>query len=392
MRNEFETNIKKVYLLNFISSFHLFSAVLVPFFTLWGRINFTQLMILQSIFHLTIVMAEVPTGVVADKIGRKHSLGIGNLIVAFAAIIYASYPSFYVFVVAEILFGIGVSFLSGAGEAFIYDTLRAIGKESISKRVFANANKAQLLGIGISAPVGSVVAHYFGLRAPMLLNSIPFFFAFLITLTMVEPRHYRKHDMTYLSILKRGVKTIKEKREVRVLAMDMVLVATLCYLYIWLYQPKLMQISFPIALFGVVHVFIILGEVAVLHLLERIEKLVGGKKNYLLVSAIIPAICFVLLAISTRWYVVIPAIITGMAFGMTRKTPMISYINKFVESEARATVISFITLARSLLISVVNPMVGKGMDVSLNATLLIVGLLLLITALASRIEEHMLLD
>ncbi len=247
--------------------------------------------------------------------------------------------------------------------------------------------------MGISAPIGSVIAHYFGVRATMLLTAIPFFLAFLIALTLKEPALHEKHDhVAYSQILKRSIKLIRSSREVRTLALDAVVVNTLTYFFIWCYQAKLMQVGFPIALFGFVHAGIIASEIITLHLVEKMERMVGGKKNYLLLSAMLPAVCYLVLGTSSNWIALIVAISLGLAFRMARGQVMINYINKFLESQTRATTLSFISMTRSLLLVFMNPAVGKSMDINLNLTFVVLGAMLLVFSLASRIEEEMLFD
>ena len=111
-KNSYEGNIWKMYLFSFIASLHFFSAVLVPFFTDWGKISFFQIMILQSIFTLGVFFLETPTGVIADKLGRRTSVAAGTLISALGFLIYASYPSFAVFIIGEIVLALGCALIS----------------------------------------------------------------------------------------------------------------------------------------------------------------------------------------------------------------------------------------------------------------------------------------
>ena len=92
--------INKNYLYAFFKNFAFFSAVLVPFFTDWGHISIFQVQILQSWFAIWVFILEVPTGAVADKIGRKHSLTLGSSLIALATIVYGSIPSFTIFLLA----------------------------------------------------------------------------------------------------------------------------------------------------------------------------------------------------------------------------------------------------------------------------------------------------
>ena len=79
--------IHKNYAYAFFKDFAFFTAVLVPFFTQWGDISLLQVQLLQSWFSLWVFILEVPTGAVADKIGRKHSIALGSLIVALAVLL-----------------------------------------------------------------------------------------------------------------------------------------------------------------------------------------------------------------------------------------------------------------------------------------------------------------
>jgi sugar phosphate permease len=159
-----------------------------------------------------------------------------------------------------------------------------------------------------------------------------------------------------------------------------------------MYQPKLMSINFPIAYFGIVASLIIGAEVLVLKNIDRIEKIVKGKKNYVSISAFLPGLCYILMGVSKNWLVVVLAIIIGAGFGLTRRAPMTSYINKYIESSNRATVLSFVNMTKALILGIINPIVGKAMDASLNNALVVIGVLLVIVAIFSGVEEHMLLE
>src|SRR3989338_8027981 len=94
---KYKSNIWKSYVVEFFKSLHFFSGVLIPFFTLWGGITFAQVMFLQALFTFSRFLFEIPTGAIADYIGRKTSVAIGMAITAVAALVYASTPSFWIF-------------------------------------------------------------------------------------------------------------------------------------------------------------------------------------------------------------------------------------------------------------------------------------------------------
>ena len=132
----FELNIRKMYLVKMLSNMHFISAILVPFFTEWGGISFSQVLYLNAAFMFFVFMLEVPTGTIADFFGRKVSMQISCFVSCVAVLTYISYPDFYVFLAAEFIFAVGASLMSGADSAFIYDTLKELGRSQESKRIF----------------------------------------------------------------------------------------------------------------------------------------------------------------------------------------------------------------------------------------------------------------
>ena len=127
------SNIWKIYIFKFLSSLFFISPVLVPFFTNWGGLSFFQIMILQSWFMLWSFILEIPTGAIADRIGRRNTLIIGAFFGIVWVLVYSSYPSFYVFLLGEFFAAVAVALVSGAEEAFVYDSLKKTGRENQSK-------------------------------------------------------------------------------------------------------------------------------------------------------------------------------------------------------------------------------------------------------------------
>jgi MFS family permease len=72
---------------------------------------------------LLVVVIEVPTGAFADLYGRKTSLMLAALFIVIACVIFGLGNNIWHFMIANIIFGLGVSLNSGADSAFIYDSL-----------------------------------------------------------------------------------------------------------------------------------------------------------------------------------------------------------------------------------------------------------------------------
>ncbi len=166
--------------------------VLVPFLTDWGKISLNQVLLLQSWFMFWIFALEVPTGVIADRFGRKWSIVASVICLITAVFIYTSKPSFTVFMLAEFVWALAGSLQSGAEEALIYDTLEEKGESGKSKKIFGRMESMDMAGLMIAAPLGSLIAAHFGLRVPMLAMVLPLTIALLIACALEEPASLHK--------------------------------------------------------------------------------------------------------------------------------------------------------------------------------------------------------
>ncbi len=390
----YKSNIKKAYIYKFLQSFNFLSAILIPFFTLWGGLNFKQIMILQAIFTFSIFLLEIPTGVLADKLGRKVSLSLAGLATAIGFLIYASYPNFWIFALGEFILAISASLISGADQAMVYDSLREIKKEKQSKKIFGRFNSIGLLALMVAAPIGSLIAKYFGLRAVMLAMLFPNLIMFIFALTFKEPEIGRKisKKRSYLKTFKRGFSYFRCHKILRIMAIDYISISTLAFFLIWVYQVKLQALNIDIGKFGFVHSAIVIVQILVLNTFVKFEKLFGGKKKYLFYSAILTGAGFIIIGLAQSFVIVILGILLAAAFGLTRKPLFNSYMNKYITSNERATVLSTISMFYMLTMAVIDIILGYFVDLNLAYTLVAVGLIIIGLSIISKIEEEYLID
>ena len=389
------SNIWRLYAIRMLFYMQFFSAVLVPFFTDWGGISLAQVLFLNAWFFLCNFLFEVPTGTVADYLGRKVSLALGNVVGLVAALVYVSRPSFPVFMVAEAIFAIAYTLHSGADEALAYDSLKASGQPERAAHVLGRMEAFKLGGIITGTLVGGFIASAYGLSAPMRAFVVPATIAFLIALTLREPPASAKQEPTrasYTRILVQGGRYFLGHKVVRLLAIELALTNALAWGLIWLFQPLLERSGVPLRFFGVVHALSCVGQILLLGNVVRLERWFGSTRRLLLGATFIAGGSFLLLA-STRW---MPLVILGIILGFTSALPRIplfsAYINHHIPSEQRATVLSFVSMVRTFAIVLINPLIGVLAEWSLSWTMAILGLGLIAFAAGSRIEERHLVN
>jgi DHA1 family quinolone resistance protein-like MFS transporter len=140
---------------------------------------------LMAIYSLTIVLLEVPTGGLADAIGRKRVavLAYSCFVVAGTVILFAF--SFPLFLAAFILNGIGRALSSGAMDAWFVDTLQAADPEIDLQPALAKAGTFTLLSLGVGTVLGSYVPRLFeGLPADGSAVLTPYSMPILLAITI----------------------------------------------------------------------------------------------------------------------------------------------------------------------------------------------------------------
>ncbi|WP_433043899.1 MFS transporter [Dactylosporangium sp. CS-033363] len=112
-----------------------------------------EISLLFAIWSTVGIVAEVPTGALADRFSRRANLVAAGLLQAAGFALWTALPSFWVFAAGFVLWGLGGALASGALEALLYDGLLAAGHESRYVRV-----SGQITAAGLIAQIPAAVA------------------------------------------------------------------------------------------------------------------------------------------------------------------------------------------------------------------------------------------
>ena len=125
-------------------------------FLLNAGLSIAEVFIANAAFSVGTVLFEIPTGVVADTIGRRASFLLSLVVLAASTLAYVGLAQIgagvVAFSIASIFIGLGFTFYSGAMEAWLVDGIQALGYEGDMDGIFANA---QIVG-GVAMLVGTV--------------------------------------------------------------------------------------------------------------------------------------------------------------------------------------------------------------------------------------------
>ena len=335
MQERIHANIWKYYLFNFLTEFTIFLPFIIYYFQELG-FSLGQIAILQSISALTIFIFEIPTGYIADKIGRKNSLIISTVLQLAGVLFLFISRSYLLLVIAHIFNGLAWAFVSGADSALLYDSLLFLKRETEYKRIEGKARFFGEMAIILSAILGSLIVAY-GIKQTILLTMIGYAVLVFVTLSFAEqPRETEEKHKVHPAMFM--IKRLLHNRK---------LLGLFCYSFIILgisgtifvlYQPYFRATEVPLQYYGYIFAaFSVFAAIASLKA-HYIEQKVGVYWSLVLMPLLL---AFTLIGGSLVF------VWAGFVFFFLRELvrgyvfPVLNdYTNKLVGSRERATVLS----------------------------------------------------
>jgi len=129
-------------------------------FYLSADISFSQLSFIEVTSLLVLTFFEVPSGALADLIGRKKNISLGCFLMGTEFILIAVGYNYQVFVLAAFIGGIGICLESGADDALLYDSLKKLNRENEFKKYLGKSNALFKMSVGITGLCSGYIYSY----------------------------------------------------------------------------------------------------------------------------------------------------------------------------------------------------------------------------------------
>jgi DHA1 family quinolone resistance protein-like MFS transporter len=382
------SNVSRVVLLTFFARLHFYLHASSLFLVDRG-LSLFEVNALDSIVLLSVFLAEVPTGIIADRIGRKWSVMIGLLLHATGEGLVLFGYSFPAFAVMCVLIGTGFAFQSGATESLIYDTLPEEGRENAMKRAMGSIGGAGNLGFVISPLLGSLIVA--GLTQDqfaraIVLTASSIYLAALFAITLKEPpTPYHTARPHPLAILRGGLGELRESRPLQRIAGVTIFLAFGGAL-ISLVPPHFVVHDAPTFLIGASLAFGSLLASFTQKYAYVLESLLGRRAG-LVVATILPGVLFLLLALASGAYSIFGLVVLIYGVGPMRMPLMSAYQNAHISSGRRATVLSLINMLATLWSAIGSLIAGALADRSIPLVFVLTGGVVLLTVAAFRVDK-----
>ncbi len=145
-------------------------------------LNPLQLVLVGTVLEASVFLFEIPTGVVADVYSRRASIIVGFLMIGAGYIVEGTFPTFATILAAQVIWGVGYTFTSGAQQAWLSDEIGGQGVGRIFLRGSQAGQVGALVGIGSGVALGTI-----GLGLPLIVaGALMIGLALFVTLVMPE--------------------------------------------------------------------------------------------------------------------------------------------------------------------------------------------------------------
>jgi MFS family permease len=329
----------------------------------------------NAFFTAGMVVFEVPTGIVADTVGRRTSYLLGTITLTLSTLLYVLLwqveAPFWQWALASMLLGLGFTFFSGAVEAWLVDALTATGFDGELETVFGRGQIVTGTAMLTGSVAGGFIAQQLSLGAPFVLRGIVLAVMFVVAFRLM-------HDVGFTP--EKGGRPLAEMRKIasasidygwRVPAVKWLMVEALFIGGVGIYafyalQPYLLELygdpeAYQIA--GLVAAIVagaqILGGIAA----PRIRGLFRRRTSALLATAALSSVTLGLIGVFESFWAVIGLIcVWGLLFAASMPIRQ-TYLNGLIPSRQRATILSFDSMMSSTGGVWAQPVLGRAADV-----------------------------
>jgi len=371
-------------------SINLAYGTILPVFVLYFRhyqIDFFQIALLAVIFEASILLFEIPTGLLADIYGRRISVILSTIVSLISGLTFVFFPSLLGFIIAEILNGLGETFRSGALEAWLVDSLKHEGQDEQIKHAFAQGTKFKTIGNLSGLILGGYLA-----SLSMRLVWVPFTIVFFILnlfliLKMKEEYKFERKSLEKLNLrlsetIKQSVRVLKSQK----LILALVLLSLFSeFSFETISQFWQVHFSENLAIssryFGWILAIASLLTILIIDKITRISEKFKHGVSSLIILQVLFLFSLLFIALTSSPILAVVFFILLQSFVSFKEPIFLDLFNQHIPSEQRATLLSFQSLVGSggevlagLCIGMVAQRFGLRITFGLGTVVLFVGI------------------
>lgn len=350
--------------------FSLVTTVMIVYHIEIVHLNPLQLILVGTTLELACFIFEIPTGIVADVYSRKLSIVIGGVLTGVGFILEGSISSFIFVLVAQIVWGLGSTFISGSLEAWIAEE----EKNKDLDEIYIKGAQAGQIGAFIGIVLSTVIAN-FSVRLPIIVSGVLFIILALFLWLYMPENNFKPSVPGDLNTFKKMVYTFKSGLKfVKSKSIIMILLAVTLFYGLssegydrlsnahFLQDttlPKLGNLS-SVTWFGIFGILGMILSFIVMHFMAKNLKNEDNRKNgkLLLCINILYISSMLIFALTRNFSLMLIAYLATNTFRIINKPIFSAWLNGHIDDNSRATVLSINGQMNSLGQILGGPIIG----------------------------------
>lgn len=318
----------------------------IPIWVMFYRrvLDFPQLAFLTVLQSIVTTVLEIPTGALADLLGRRKTVLLGLMTSGIGVLGIAFSNTFIQFLIWQVVMGVGAALVSGADSAILYDSLKETGREDEYGKIAVKSGFLYRIGLVIGSFTGGYLYNTW-ISLPYIMKAVGILAGAFWVYFMVEP-HIDSEKFSwanYVKQTKQGVKEITKSPYIRKLTIYYVLVGGITWSCLYYFaQPFALDFGYTDKEMGILFGFIYLLTTIILYIVTSVPNLLSRERVYigfpiLMMLSFLPAYFVPKLAA--------PLLILGVQLaGSGRFAILDKYTNKEFEPKNRSTANSTINM------------------------------------------------
>lgn len=370
-------NVPLIYTISALMWGRFFIPVLALFY-IASQVSLPQLTIIFSVFALATLLLEIPSGVLADLLGKKKTLLISRALYIIEIFLIAFFNGFWIFLIAKIVSGFGVSLTSGTDNALLYDTLKKQGRKDQHKKISGTRVAITNISMAFVFIIGAFL-FTINYKLPAIVSLPVVTAGFILTFFLQEPYNPSKKATFKNSFkhLKQGLKEFSKSPYIKFITFFSLLIFISVQIIFPLISSYLEIIKIPIILIGVASS---LSAITIAYASKKAHKIETrlGEKNSLKLIQLLIIITLFLFTITIPYLGILYYLVLSFIWGFYLIV-MNDYINHHIKSSNRATMLSIRNFFGHLGLFILFPIIGYMIGVkTMSFAFLILAIIILI--------------
>lgn len=348
-------NVYLMYAIVFLQGFVFYGAVATVYRQ--GRgISLYDIFLIESVSWILMISLEVPWGWFADRFGYKNTIVISNIMFFISKIIFWQAHSFIMFLLERVFVSIALSGLSGCDSALLYSSI----DEDESEKVFGEYSAYSTAGFFIASVASSFIVKI-SVDLTAFLTIFPYAAAAVLSFFLIET-HGEKEEKTGIW---ESFKEIFRNKKIILFIVSLSLVTEVNQtVTVFLNQAQYSRSGIDIKYFGILLALIQIMGLGAAKSYKITEKF-GRKKIVTALYSIMALSCVSLIFTANAFISILCIMMVSVAIALMNPIAM-EIENKSIEGNDRATMLSLYAIVSDVVSALINPVLGKAADKSLE--------------------------